>query len=324
MLLKDRYIPKTFDESLVNLDIIKRLKNIKTPDNFVFYGINGTGKYILSLMYLENLFGKTIYKKKTHSIYYNNNTKSFDIFISNLHYEIVLYQNNFDKKELATLLNTLSNSLNIITNTSNIILIKNSEYLPKETLYLIKKLCEKKTLHFILLTSNLNYISRFVNSFIKIRVPLIKEQELLNLVKYIKKMDKIKIYVRDIKEIISINKSNINRILLNLEIYKKTNRIKVENIIDKQIDTILDLVYEKKIDNILKIRKLIYNLCSQHVDRYYILKYCFREVSKTLKTNNKKIELIAFLNETNTKLSNSFKNIIHIEYFFVKLFDLIE
>ena len=137
-------------------------------------------------------------------------------------------------------------------------------------------------------------------------------------------MDKIKIYVRDIKEIISINKSNINRILLNLEIYKKTNRIKVENIIDKQIDTILDLVYEKKIDNILKIRKLIYNLCSQHVDRYYILKYCFREVSKTLKTNNKKIELIAFLNETNTKLSNSFKNIIHIEYFFVKLFDLIE
>jgi len=322
MLLKDKYTPKKFDESLVNLEIIKKLKNIKHPENFIFNGINGTGKYILAQMLLEHLYGKNIYKKKTQTISYN--TKSFDIYSSNFHYEIVLYQNNFDKKELNNLFSSISNSLNIINNSSNIILIKNSEYLFKENLYLIKKLCEKKNIIFMMLTNNLNYITRVINSFINIRVPVINSKELLTLVKYIKKTEKIKIFVRDIKEIIDNNNNNLSKILLNLEIYKKTKQIKMENKIDNLLDKTLDLVYEKKVENILKIRKQLYDICSQNVDRYYILHYGFKKTVKKLEKIQKKIELLNFLNEINSKISQSFKNIIHIEYFFIKLMDIIE
>ena len=64
MLIKDKYVPKNFNESLLNLDISKKLKNIKTLENLIIYGINGTGKYILALMYLQNILGDDIYKRK--------------------------------------------------------------------------------------------------------------------------------------------------------------------------------------------------------------------------------------------------------------------
>lgn len=176
----------------------------------------------------------------------------------------------------------------------------------------------------MMLTNNLNYITRVINSFINIRVPSINSKELLNLVKYIKKTEQIKIYVKDIKEIIDNNNNNLSKILLNLEIYKKTKQIKMENKIDNLLDKILDLVYEKKVENILKIRKQLYDICSQNVDRYYILHYGFKKTVKKLEKIQKKIELLNFLNEINSKISHSFKNIIHIEYFFIKLMDIIE
>ena len=43
MLLNDKYTPKSFKESIVNKQIINKLKNV-TKDSFmniIFYGING-------------------------------------------------------------------------------------------------------------------------------------------------------------------------------------------------------------------------------------------------------------------------------------------
>ena len=273
-------------------------------------------------MLLENLYGDEIYNLKQQIVHYNS--KTFNIYSSNFHFEIYLNQNNFDKKEFNKIMKKMSDNLNIITHRPNIFLIKNCEYLAKENLFLIKKLCEKKKIIFIFLTNNYNYVYNYTTAFIKIRVPILKENELISLLKFIKKNEKIKIYVKDIKEIISNNKNNINKILLNLEIFKHTKNTKLENSIDNTLDSILGLVYKKKLDNILKIRKLVYDLCSKNVNRYYILKYSLRKLLKQIDSNKKKIELTSFVNEINVKLSESFKNTIHIEYFFIKLYEFIE
>ena len=49
MFLKNNYIPKKFDESVLHVETISKLK-ILTKFNFmniVLYGVNGVGKYVL-------------------------------------------------------------------------------------------------------------------------------------------------------------------------------------------------------------------------------------------------------------------------------------
>lgn len=325
MLLKDKYIPKTFDESFLNLNIIKKIKNINktTMDNIIFYGINGTGKYILARMLLENLYGKEIYKIKKQII--NFRTKTFYLYSSNYHFEIIINNNNFDKDCLNNIIKNISQSLNIVNNHKNIILIKNSEYLENETMFLIKKLCEKGNISFILLTNKLFKLSNTIKHIsINIRVPILDENELVSFIKHIKKTEKIKMYIKDIKEIIRSNNKNINKILLDIEYFNNYKTINKDNIINDKLDKILILIYEKKTDNILKIRKILYDICSKNTCRYVIVKYCFEKMLKRIKDNNNKIKLVSFVNEINEKLSKSFKNMIHIEYFLIKLMDFIE
>ena len=57
MFLTQNYIPKKFDESVLHVETISKLK-ILTKFNFmniVLYGVNGGGKYVLSKLILENL-----------------------------------------------------------------------------------------------------------------------------------------------------------------------------------------------------------------------------------------------------------------------------
>ena len=64
MFILDKYCPKTFDKSVINKKIIGKLKNLNVINmmNVLFYGINGTGKYILSQLLLNNIYGDEIYK----------------------------------------------------------------------------------------------------------------------------------------------------------------------------------------------------------------------------------------------------------------------
>jgi len=324
MSVYKEYIPKTFDDSKLNCSIIKKLKNIKTIEgSIILYGSVGSGKYVLSQMYLENIFGMEIYSKHTHTII--NGNKSFVVYSSNYHYEINLKDSYIKSSDLCKFIETLSKTRNIVNNTINVIIIKNSEFLTDDNLFMIKKIIEKQTLHFILLTTKLNLKLVHLNSlFMCIRVPLAERTEIIGLIKYIKKKEKIKILMKDINEIINKNKLNIGRILYDLRIYSLTGSYNYENILENKLNNILSLVYKKKTSDILQIRKLLYNVCSHNINRYDILKYCFYTIVKKISTTKKKLELLEFTAEINNKLSYSFKNIIHIEYYLIKLMDFIE
>ena len=339
-MLYNEYIPKTFDDSIIHKNIIKKLKNIKElRENIILYGPNGSGKYVLALMLLENIFGKEIYTQNENVITTGN--KSFTLYSSNYHYELYLKNSYIKYSEINNIIETLGKNRNIVNNGKNVILIKNSQYLNNENLFLIKKSIEKQKLYFILTTNQLNSLFSGLNSiFMCLRIPCIDSKELLTLVKEIKKKEKIKIlltlvkeikkkekikiYVKDIKEIISNNKSNLIQILYNLKIYSLTGNCNYENILHTKLDKILELVYKKKEENIIPIRKLLYNVCTHNISRYEILKYCFNDAVNKLDIPQKKIDLLKFTNEINIKLANSFKTTIHIEYYLIHLMSIIK
>ena len=134
MFLKNNYIPKKFDESVLHLETISKLK-ILTKFNFmniVLYGVNGVGKYVLSKLILDNLFGSDVNKLQCYN-------EKPNYFYSSYHYEIYL-EKNHNKDDLKVFIESISNSKNIGSDFNNILIIKNAHFLDKEVLFYIKKL----------------------------------------------------------------------------------------------------------------------------------------------------------------------------------------
>ena len=71
MFLSDKYIPLSLSDSIINKKITSKLSNFTkdTLTNIIFYGINGTGKYILSFLLLRSIFFAQQKQEK------NNNSK---------------------------------------------------------------------------------------------------------------------------------------------------------------------------------------------------------------------------------------------------------
>ena len=76
----DKYTPKDFKDSNLHLSLIKKLQTVNkyTFMNTILYGSNGTGKYTLSKMFLNNLYDKSVYNLKTQQ--FISDTKTLDYF----------------------------------------------------------------------------------------------------------------------------------------------------------------------------------------------------------------------------------------------------
>ena len=313
MFLTQNYIPKKFDESVLHVETISKLK-ILTKFNFmniVLYGVNGGGKYVLSKLILENLFGSDVNKLQC----YNEKT---NYFYSSYHYEIYL-EKNHNKDDLKVFIESISNSKNIGSDFNNILIIKNAHFLDKEVLFYIKKLIEcDYPIYFILLFNNMSFLPKsFKNIFLSIRVPKIDKMELSLFIKSVCENEKIKIGNSTIEEMIYQNKKNITKILINIQYYKKTNKLlKYSN---SEIDKLLQLVYERKNTNILKIRETLYDLTSKGIQKKLLIDYSVEQMLKRINDQETKMEFISDICKMDENFSVSYKELIHLDYFFILL-----
>ena len=313
MFLTQNYIPKKFDESVLHVETISKLK-ILTKFNFmniVLYGVNGVGKYVLSKLILDNLFGSDVNKLQC----YNEKT---NYFYSSYHYEIYL-EKNHNKDDLKVFIESISNSKNIGSDFNNILIIKNAHFLDKEVLFYIKKLIEcDYPIYFILLFNNMSFLPKsFKNIFLSIRVPKIDKMELSLFIKSVCENEKIKIGNSTIEEMIYQNKKNITKILINIQYYKKTNKLlKYSN---SEIDKLLQLVYERKNTNILKIRETLYDLTSKGIQKKLLIDYSVEQMLKRINDQETKMEFISDICKMDENFSVSYKELIHLDYFFILL-----
>ena len=313
MFLKNNYIPKKFDESVLHVETISKLK-ILTKFNFmniVLYGVNGVGKYVLSKLILDNLFGSDVNKLQCYN-------EKPNYFYSSYHYEIYL-EKNHNKDDLKVFIESISNSKNIGSDFNNILIIKNAHFLDKEVLFYIKKLIEcDYPIYFILLFNNMSFLPKsFKNIFLSIRVPKIDKSELSLFIKSVCENEKIKIGNSTIEEMIYQNKKNITKILINIQYYKKTNKLlKYSN---SEIDKLLQLVYERKNTNILKIRETLYDLTSKGIQKKLLIDYSVEQMLKRIKDQETKMEFISDICKMDENFSVSYKELIHLDYFFILL-----
>ena len=317
-MLYENYTPKKFTDSKINLDIIKKLKNLNKENfmNMIIYGSDGTGKYILSLMLLTNIFDDSIYKTKQ----YNNN---IDIVYSIHHYEIILNKNK-KFSEIIEFIKTISENINISSDYKNVILIKNAQYLDYQSYMVIKTLIESRnSIYFILICNNISKIPSSLNNlFLKIRVPKIKYEEIESFIEDLIFYENINIQNDIIEDIIINNKNNLTKILF--DFYKYSN---TEDFIEHK-DTILNslcyLILKNDLNNLVKIREMLYEINIKNISKKYIIKFFFNKVVKMIKTTEKKIEFSLFTSHIDKQISKSYKSLIHIEYYVMSINKFIE
>jgi len=309
-MLYNKYKPVFLDDYKIHLNIIPKLKNICKKDisNILVYGPKGSGKLTL-VKSLLNTYYKTDIQLKTKLVKINSKELLFKE--SKYYFEIVL-DNYYNKKKFEELLSYLCSSSDI-NNKFKLIIIKNIEYISSESLRIIKYFIEKKynNIRFIFITSNIANINSFFKGFfLLLRVPYPNKDELYNFVLPIYDMNKSKI-----KSIIQTN-NNLTSLFSLLEINSINNYICPYKTITNKF---IKLIISKKINNILKIRELLYTIMSKN---YNLKEICLNILKQILNSEcNKKKEII----ELYTKYDNtnqSFKNIIHIETLLINIIKL--
>ena len=106
-------------------------------------------------------------------------------------------------------------------------------------------------------------------------------------------------------------------LLLNNNFYKSR--------LDITIDKICKLLLDKKISNLYEIREILYEYQTNNEDINLLLKKILKYFTNTCQifTDDKKMELTHIIADSNHKLQNSYKEIVHIEDLFFKIFALI-
>ena len=306
-MLYDKYKPVFLDDYKIHLNIIPKLKILCKKDitNILVYGPKGSGKLTL-VKSLLNTYYNTNIKQSTKLVKINNKELSFKD--SQYYFEIIL-DNYYNKKKFEELILYLCGS-NDINNKFKLIIIKNIEYINNESLRIVKYFIEKKSnnIRFIFITSNISNINDFFKEFfLLLRLPYPNKTEIYNYVSSIYNINNSKI-----KSIIN-ETNNLTSLFLLLEINKINNYtcpyITFSN-------TFIKLVTNKKINNIFKIRELLYTIMSKNYDLKII---CLNILKKILKSkSDKKKEIIELYTKYDNK-NKSFKNIIHIEALLINI-----
>lgn len=321
MLLKDKYTPKTFEEFKIHKNLVKKIKSITSYEipNMILHGPQGSGKYTLALNLLSEIYGIDIYNKKktTITIKINNNNKDLKLIYSNFHYEIGINKYLFnDKLSILKLIEHISNNKNVMTNSYNIIIIRNADCLCSESLKSLKRRLEALYTNFRLIitcqnSSKLRNV--FGGQFIYCNIPSPDNTSLFNFIEYITKKEKININTDNINELIN-QSNNLNKLLLTLEYSVITGKyIKYNDPIKREIKELVKLMFSNNIHMISKIKQKIYTLTSQNINITYIIKEIIQNINKSKLDENSKKEILELCCKYNQKISNSYKEVIHLE-----------
>ena len=306
-MLYDKYKPVFLDDYKIHLNIISKLKILCKKDitNILVYGPKGSGKLTL-VKSLLNTYYNTNIKQSTKLVKINNKELSFKD--SQYYFEIIL-DNYYNKKKFEELILYLCGS-NDINNKFKLIIIKNIEYINNESLRIVKYFIEKKSnnIRFIFITSNISNINSFFKGFfLLLRLPYPNKTEIYNYVSSIYNINDSKL-----KSIIN-DTNNLTSLFLLLEINMINNYICPYNTFSNKF---IKLLTNNKINNILKIRELLYTIMSKNYDLKII---CLNILKQILNSkSDKKKEIIELYTKYDNK-NKSFKNIIHIEALLINI-----
>jgi replication factor C subunit 3/5 len=324
MFIKDNYTPIFFKDYIIHKNLTPKLINLLHFDlpHIIFYGPNSCGKTTLCKSFISELYNtkiETIKKKFTIKIL--NNTKDIYINQSEYYFEILIDKYLiYNKQYLINLIISLTE-----TNDINeaclykIIVIKNIDLLPIDFYLFIKNTIEKKynTIRFIFITSNISKIKLYKSFFLLFKVNEAKKEEKIQLINHIIKDRKIKVNI----DIDNLSNNNLINMILKFELLLFNNSYIFQE--DLFIEKIIKLIEEKKINNIIVLREILYEIMALNINFKPILNKILKMFLQKKLSSNTKYNIIELYSKYNTKSIKSYKNVIIIESLLVNIMSIL-
>lgn len=323
---------KYFHENLLK-DLLKISKDDEFP-NIIFYGKPGTGKKIILNLFLEMIYGKSIYNMDdvTYNVPSSGNTDK-DVIVKQSDHHIVIEpnNNNFDRYLVRHIIVEYSKRkpLNIFEGKKQkqfkVVQINNLEELSEKAQTSLRRTIEKysKTCRFVMWTRSLSKVIKPLRSRCPcFHVPTIENTELIKWAYRVSRENGIKISLLKLHQIVESSNGNLKTILWKMDLYKYTGKI-----INTYEEKIINLSQKILLgnENIQVIRLMIQEFLTTNIKSNKIIIDIMNYIFKTQKLSDHKTnQIIENVSNYYNRLMLSRRDIIHIENFVVKIINIVK
>jgi replication factor C subunit 3/5 len=306
--------------------------------HLIIYGQSGSGKNLIIKYLLEKIYGKN--NIKTDNVEYTingySNTKT-KVYIKQSKNHIIIEPNNngFDKYLIQEIIQNYAKTeiLNILKYKKlyKIVIIDKIDDLSYTAQASLRRTMElySDNCKFIFVCNQLSKIIEPLRSrCLLIRIPKPTNNMLTNILLEISIKENIELTKNDFKEIIIKSQKNIYLLLWLLE-FKKYN-CNYEKTWITLIDKIVELICDKSNYNTKSFNKIIQDI-REYIYILFITNISFNTIIKNImiKLINKfndiklKYNIIELTSEYEKRISEGTRNIIHLEAYILKLFNLL-
>jgi replication factor C subunit 3/5 len=324
-----------FFKYATNVD--KELWRYSNFQHMIVYGPSGCEKKYIIDKLLEKIYNKSVIDLKdveyTISGYSNTKTK---IRIKQSKYHIIIEPNSngFDKYLIQEIIKDYAQSqlLNIIKYKKlfKIVIINKIDDLSYSAQASLRRTMERysNTCKFILISDQLSNIIEPIRSrCLLVRIPLPLRNQIFEILLDISIKDNINISFNKLIKIIDSSDNKINHAIWLLDIYK--NNIEYNKNWELIINNIVEIVIDKnshnnsKIFNVIKkIRELFYILFITNIPTQKIIRLVMDKLLKLSSNIQLKYNIINITSQSEHKLNQGTRHIIHIETYIIKLIKL--
>jgi len=318
--------------------LLKDLKNISEDEEFpniIFYGKPGTGKKVMLNLFLEMVFGKSVYDVNDE-IYTVKSSGNVDnkVSVKQSEHHIVIEpnNNNFDRNLVRHVIVEYSKRkpLSIYKNKNSknkkfkVVQINNLEDLSEGAQTSLRRTIEKysKNCRFVMWTHSLSKVIKELRSRCPcFHVPTIDNDDLLMWAYRISRINNININFEKLHKIIDTSNGNLKTILWKMDLYKYTGAL--INTYDQKINILAKNIINY--EDISIIRPIIQNFLTTNIKSNKIIIDLLNIILKKSVLNDKKIkQIIESASEYDNRLSLSRRDIIHIEGYVVKIMNILK
>ncbi len=317
-----------FYKCFFNKQLIYNLKKMAENNDIphiIFYGNNGVGKKTVVKLFLELIFGTSVYD--LNNVEYeingsNSSKKNKKKIIKQSEFHIIIEpnSNNFDKYLIQYVVKEYAKIKPICTYRENVnfkaVQINNLDTMTYYAQTSLRRTIEKysKTCKFVMICNSLSKIIDPLKSrCLCIHIPNQTNDELYSWISHISLLENIKLNYDDINKILYESNGNLREILWKMDLFKYKHI--TLNSCDTAIINLVQKIFMK--DNIQNIKNSIYDIYVTNLQSIDIINKILSLILKNIDNNdiNKANNIINLASTYESRLLHCRREPIHIEAF---------
>ena len=334
ILWMDKYKPKKLEDLTFHPNQTKLLKSLSDNSEFphlIFYGPDGAGKKTRVHCFLSKVYGEGIYKMNTINKELKLKSKSISYMVTSSNYHLEFCPSdvgNNDKFIISHVIKETSSFAQLDSESQKnfkVIVLLEADKMTKEAQSALRRTMEKysENCRIIMIVNDLSSIIDPIRSrCFALRIPAPTKEEIRDILKNIKKNEKLDMSDKDIDLIIEKYGKNVRECITCMQMTSLgnyNNRVfepeynNIFNTINKQI------IKEQSAKSLKELRNLFIELLMHGFRASYII---YRMTSDLIDNNNikedTKRKIIEAASLFDIRAKNGTKDFIHLEAFAAK------